>query len=169
MFSCSSKKQPEEKARKLIKDHLYETLHDYKSYEPIKFGKLDSTFTSFKDDAAYAAARKTFDSLLDASEEHLDQAKRYSSVYLYGNTGRKFLTEAEQCNDMAGPIAIWLDSFKANFKGKFNGWSMTHSYRAKSLGGNLGISHDRYYFNIAIDSLLESRDNSRDDDHSIDK
>lgn len=168
-LSCGSKTTSEQRAQKLIKDHLYETLHDYKSYEFVKFGKLDSTFTSVADEPAYATAGKTFDSLLKESEENLEQAKRYSSAYLYGNIGRKFLAKAERCHDMLAPIAVWLDSFKANFHGRFNGWSMTHSYRAKSLGGNLGISHDIYYFNIAIDSLLENRDNSRDDDHSINK
>jgi hypothetical protein len=45
-IGCVSKEQ---RAKKLIKEELRKTLHDFKSYEAVTFGTLDSVFTDFTD------------------------------------------------------------------------------------------------------------------------
>jgi len=44
LAACSK----EDKAKKLIKESLSKTMNDYKSYEPVEYGRLDSNFTFYK-------------------------------------------------------------------------------------------------------------------------
>ena len=42
-----------EKAKVAIRNYLRENLDDYKSYEPVRYSKLDSLFTSIEDDFSF--------------------------------------------------------------------------------------------------------------------
>lgn len=46
IFSCNSQ---EKRAQKLIKEEMRLTLNDFKSYEPVQYGTLDSAFLSYED------------------------------------------------------------------------------------------------------------------------
>lgn len=46
VIGCSK----EDKAKSLIKEELAKTMNDFKSYEPVEYGKLDSNITSYEKD-----------------------------------------------------------------------------------------------------------------------
>lgn len=51
LVACSQSK--EEKAKSLIKENMKTSMNDFKSYEAVEFGKLDSTYTSYHNDENY--------------------------------------------------------------------------------------------------------------------
>lgn len=67
LFSCSNNT---DRAKKLIKEELSKSLNDFKSYEPVQYGTLDSTFTSF-DDTKYR---------LDDSLEMMEDKKGFKPI-----------------------------------------------------------------------------------------
>src|SRR5579862_4156486 len=86
IFSSScGHKSPEERAKKLIDEQMKLTLNDYKSYEPVTFGKLDSSFTDFKDDPKYIADAKTADSVMKEMNSMSEDMKIYGQ--LWANSG----------------------------------------------------------------------------------
>ena len=47
LLFCIGCKNKDDKVKELIKQELSKTMNDFKSYEPVEFGKLDSTFTAY--------------------------------------------------------------------------------------------------------------------------
>jgi hypothetical protein len=162
MFSACKQQTPEEKAKKLIKDRLFTTLHDFKSYEPVKYGTVDSSFTSVFEDPTYMALKSEYDSLKKEVDDNIERGKTYVNYPMIAYMGIKYANTAQKCVDQMIPLGKSMDSLEVVFKPKFNGWKMDHSFRAKSLGGNLGIHHYTYYFNEKLDSLIDAIDNTED-------
>jgi len=150
----------EKKAQKLIVQQLKETLNDWSTYESVKFGSLDTTFTKVEDDSTYLLASAQFESFLDKSNKALDEMKEYagmsSSYYEYKFNLAKII--AQIYLDSAGVYAPISDSIKTHFVPSFKGWSMTHSFRANNGMGNKVIGHFRYYFDPEVTIIKKSED-----------
>ena len=156
--SCSLSN--EKKAQKLITQHLKETLNDWSSYESVKFGTLDTTFTTFDEDSSYMYASTQFESFIEKSNKALDDMKDYAgmtSVY-YENKFNFFRITAQIYLDSAEVYAPIVDSIRTNFIPVFYGWSMTHSFRANNAMGNKIIGHFKYYFDPEITAIKKSED-----------
>jgi len=149
LVSCNSN---EKKAKKLIKDYLSKNLNDASSYEPVEFSKLDSTFSSFyfssegqklteKEEFAH---NRAFDlSIEDVLEEN---PKIQDSIRIYKQieeTSKKAYEEKE-----------------LTYVGEFNGWKMTHKYRAKNGLGAMILGTTNYTFDKEL-TVVKSASNEK--------
>lgn len=163
LIGCSN---PEKKARRLIKQELKETLHDWDSYESVKFGLLDSVYTTVLDDSVYAIAFNRFakfalevEDNMEAMREYLDKMKKANSPYMktyYYNQFKYIQEENKPLVDSMAPYGPFLDSIKNNFIPTQKGWSMEHSFRCNDAGGNKTIHHILYYFDKDILKIITS-------------
>ena len=148
LFSC--KLSPVEKAKSAIHEEMRTTLHDYKSYEPVQYGKLDSDYSSVEDLPQMKALQKDFDQNVADEKEHFSTMKIYgASLYLTGQyNSEKRIVDADIAKMLSDTTE--MGQIRRNFKPQFVGWKIEHSYRAKSLSGNLGIHH----YILHLDSSL---------------
>lgn len=150
---------PEKRAQKLIKQQLKETLHDWDSYECVKFGTLDSVYTTVMDNPEYKA-------LLDAANKDTRKLESATEDYdRYRDMGYLFAQERKSAYDrmvkylnICKAIESQLDSMKNAFVSEFKGWAINHSFRANNLAGHKGIHHERYYFDKEITQIVDSKD-----------
>jgi hypothetical protein len=154
LASCS--KSPEEKAKDLINDQMRKTLHDYKSYEPVQFGNLDSSFNTWEDLPEFIEAdqkAKEFKKELLEFGENMElkvmswgyptYKRRLADVK---DSAIKYAKLRARIIEQTGPV--------------FNGWTMTHSFRAKNLSGNLQIAQYKYYFDDKLTKVTKVIDPS---------
>lgn len=165
IIAACDKQTPQEKAKKLIKDHLFATLHDFKSYEEVSFDKLDSSFTSIQDDSLYKIYGDVVDELLKTSKRANDNAEIYAGLSYYNHLAKRYINESRTATDSGMIIIEKMKNLEANFRPAFNGWKMKHSYRAKNLSGNTSISHNLYYFDKDLTKILHNMDIGAPDDH----
>lgn len=150
--ACST---PEKQAKKLIKEYLKNNLHDYDSYECVKFGTLDSVFTKLLDDSTFTnvfakrlAHQKLRNNMFDKAEQWKDIKKLYD-----------FYLENEKLQqDTVQYYYNIEDSIKNNFTPKFNGFAMQHSFRANNANGNKILTHKVYIFNKELTEIVNSED-----------
>ncbi len=135
LVGCNSN---ENKAQKLIKDYLSKNLNDASSYESIEFSELDSTFSNFyfsqegkelaeKQDFAHNRAFElTMEDILEENPLIQDSIRIYKQI------------EADCKNE--------YDAKALTYVGDFNGWKMSHKYRAKNALGAIIINTTRFTF-----------------------
>jgi hypothetical protein len=156
LFSCSS---PEKKAQKAIKEELRLTLNDFKSYEPVQFGKLETASSNYTDLPEIKNYLDKTDAFLETYKEYNDKADIYDSDYsrdkywVYRKMATELLDSAKYYSDK-------VQTIKLHFVPETIGWQMTHSFRAKSLGGNLGIHHYLFVLNKDLSKVIKSVDQS---------
>lgn len=160
MLFASCATSPDDKAKKLIKDHLHETLHDEKSYESVSYGVLDSVFTTVYDDDLFVVSSAKFLEYKDKFDSEMKDFDLYSDMYSqsYRNKALRAYNNATEYLDSITLYGTIADSIKRNFKPVFNGWSMNHSYRANNASGNKVIGHFRFYFDKDITKLIDTKD-----------
>lgn len=124
--ACGS---PEKKAQKLIKGYLEENLKDPSSYDPAKFGELDSLFSTFElKNEEFSAKHDMLKAKFDM-ELALDDFKA-TDITL---------------KEMNANIEAWKAA-EAAFQPQFIGWKMSHRYRAKNGYGALDIADRTFQF-----------------------
>ena len=154
LITCSS---PEKKAQKAIKEELRLTLNDFKSYEPVQFGKLEVASSKYEDEPDYDFYSGKADSYLKVSKEESDKADIYNSEYtrdqfiLYEKISIQLLDSAKHYLDKA-------DSIKLHFVSKPIGWQITHTFRAKNQLGGLGIHSYLFILNQELTKVIRSKD-----------
>lgn len=171
LISCSSK---EKKAEKLINQDLFETLYDYSSYQSVKMEELDSAFTSIYSDSTiihnvilYQIASKKFDELTEEANEALSDLTIWGGSY--GSYGRSKYNDAKErsnkaLENMKRPAKVG-DSIRGeivknikNFNPEYIGYKTAHTFRAKNLAGNYGLSTIEYVFDEKINSILHKKE-----------
>lgn len=137
--SCQNK---EDKAKELVKDNLYKTLHDFSSYEPVEWTELKPTYDASKEPKErrdtllfYSMRRMMLESFSGGdgilkeenyAGEHEEKLKRYKAIE---------------------------DSIHALMPIK--GYTINHTYRANTLGGNKRISTARYDFDAELTKVVK--------------
>lgn len=154
--SCST---DEKKMQKIIKNYLYETLDDYKSYEPIAFNPSDSLFSDWTMDpllplldAKYERSKRIADSL--DREQQLKAALGYSM--------REVL---ESWNDyIAATIFTKVtynhirDSIKNYYVSRFIGFGIDHSFRTKNRLGGVERRSFQFIIDPSKSAVIDVRD-----------
>lgn len=145
LSSCQSKK---DKAKELIKDDIYKTLHDFSSYEPVEWTELTPTYDvskeseERKDTLLYYGMRRLLlenftsgDGILKEENyvgEHEEKLKRYKAIE---------------------------DSIHALMPIK--GYTMNHTYRTNTLGENKRISIVRYDFDAKLTKVVKKEEKNQ--------
>lgn len=159
---CSN---PEKQAQKLVKQQLKETLHDWNSYEIVKFGTLDSVYTTVFDNLEYKTMSDEFIKLVSEIKSAMDDYKRYQNMgYLFASERKAAYDRMTECNNICEPLKFKMDSIENIFVSEFKGWSIDHSFRANNLAGHKGIHHERYYFDKEMTQIVDSEDIGEDSD-----
>ena len=154
LISCLS---PEKKAQKLIKERLKETLHDYGSYESVNFSKLDSSFTDEFSDSLYAEYFKSIVFYGRELNEYKSQIVRYAGKSYYESESWIAVKMATHCNDSLNHYINLCADIKRDFIPKFDGWIMTHKFRANNGNGAKRLGENRYYFDIDLTKITDSK------------
>lgn len=135
----------DKKAEKLIKDYLSKNLNDASSYEPVEFSELDSTFSNFyfspegqelieKQDFAHNRAFELkMEDILEENPEIQDSIRIYNQIE---EESKRLYEQKEK-----------------NYKGEFNGWKMSHKYRAKNGFGATILGVTKFTFNKEITEI----------------
>jgi len=121
IVSCDQ--SPKRKAETSIKKYLTEHMHDPRSYEPVSFEKIDSNFSSFSDTERY----KQLDQLYKASRFNTN-----SAVPL-----EKRMAEMDSLRNL-------IEKERSAFKGKFEGFTIVHNFRAKNKMGALILTSQEF-------------------------
>ena len=164
LVSCSSQ---ERKAKKAIKEKLKVSLHDFKSYEPVKFGTLDSLFSDVTSSSEYGALKSKYDAWIrQAENEHKADQEEIRKAISDGNSSHiPIINEyslVPRCKDSAHVYEVKMQTFEDSYKPRFIGWSMTHLYRAKNLSGNYRLSNESFYFDKDLIKVAGSIDRSEE-------
>jgi hypothetical protein len=154
LVSCSN---PESKAKKAIKEELKLTLHNYKSYEPVQFGKLEVASSKFDDIPEVKLYLDRSEAFLSKAQENSNTADIYDNEYSRTQYWR-YMNLSRALLDSARSILNKVDSIKLHFVSKTIGWQMTHTFRANSLGGNLGIHNYLFTMNPELSKVIKSED-----------
>ena len=154
LIGCSS---PEKKFKKAIREELRLTLHDFKSYEPVQFGKIEAAESVYTDLPEVGNYLGKSESYLKLVNEYNDKADIYDNDYSREKY-RQYSSLSSEALYNAKKYMEKVDSIKLHFDPKIIGWQMTHTFRAKSLGGNLGIHHYIYIVDKEYKKVLKTID-----------
>lgn len=153
-ISCTSK---EDKAKETIDKYLYYTLHDYKSYEPVSWSKLDSLYSDYTMDDSYIdleAIRYMYDTDGKECKERLNKVN-YDLEYRNSKQFIEDLLMAIVSEFYKEKVYLKkLDSIKVNFNPQFIGYKITHTYRAKNLNGAYKLSEETFFLDKSIEHIL---------------
>ncbi len=162
LVGCST---PERRAQGLIKAHLKENLHDFGSYESIKFGELDSVYTTVLDNSEYTMAMYLYDAFEESRKESLAKVNKYLDyVSFYGDNEYvkdDLHAELQHLNQLTDSTTLFLRTMakiEKDFIPSFKGWSMSHTFRANNAMGAKIMSHKEYIFDKDITRVLSEKD-----------
>ena len=158
-FGCAL--SPEKRAQKLIKAHMKETMHDWSSYEPVKFGQLDSVYTTVYDKAEYSIYKNKIEEFDKLFNEALEKCERYTAYHLF-DKAHSALDESGILIDSINKYKLACKEIENDYIPKFKGWSMTHTSRGNNALGNKIIGTNIFYFDPDITQIVDIK--SMDDD-----
>lgn len=154
---------PEDKAKELI-SKLFEARenHTY-GYKAGAFGKLDSAYTTYREDTLFKVNSDRISQCLDNST--LAFTKLADIGYRTDTTRNERKKEAlwkellaasaEQklYNDSASLFSAKIDSLKKQYKPFFKGWKITHEYKANNAFGIPVAQKTTFYFDVQLTKI----------------
>ena len=150
----------EKKAQKLIGEKLKETLNDFSSYESVKFGTLDTVYTSILENADYYTKTLTLEKYTLMATQALGEADMYSEMSGVSN-GKKYdsaMKRALLYQDSVKLLKPVIDSVEQAFVPKQVGWRMKHSFRANNAVGAKILDEYTFFFNIDLTEITGVND-----------
>lgn len=143
----------EAKAKELIRQHLFENLNDYKSYEPVLYSAIDTLYRPIEEDSTYQANLLEDVRLKKEFEELRDMMLAVGDYYNGGMEGAK-----------QSVMKMWEESYKpkllahtlyiAAYKAEPIGLKITHRYRAKNALGATVINEYIYGFDFSMTEII---------------
>ncbi|SHG32922.1 hypothetical protein [Pedobacter caeni] len=150
LTSCSN----EDKAKATVKTYLSKTMHDFKSYEPVEFGKLDSALSIFELTPYYTERYQAVMKIL-ARNKALDE--EYERLAISRNSYDPELVKNVAIRgslvDSGKKIVADLEIKKKGFKQTFAGYALPHTYRGKNAHGAVVINTDTFYLDKDLKSV----------------
>lgn len=162
------------KAKALVRNELKGSLHDYASYEPVRWSSLDSVFSSVEDDSRIC---RLIDDLL---EKHSKLPGDPSNIGLFMDMSGvekqwKDALDNSKNEDLSTDFRLkclnnWIAVSDFNiaqkkvkeaidaFESRFIGWSISHRFRAKNSLGAKVITEWVFRFDPdvkVIDSIIK--------------
>lgn len=153
-MSCTEK-SPTDRLQDEIKIHLSKTMHDFKSYEPVDYSKVDSTFTVY---ASTPRGKGLYDSLRRCTvlqERFTENARSYT--YTAPETAMKLLSDSKRYGQVGDSLLAVINKEEKEYRGVFNGYKIVHSFRGKNMSGATVLSKKRFSFDTAY-KLIDAQD-----------
>lgn len=157
IFSCD--KSNEDKAQDVVKQNLKENMNDWNSYESVAFSSLDSAFSVMEIDPEIVMAEETLNSFnkpFAISTSMLDIWKEDTMKYAEAYEGE--LSNWKMLNDSVSFYKSMIDSLKSNYKPKFEGFVMTHKFRANNENGAKRLYEITFYIDTLLLRVVESEE-----------
>ena len=134
IVSCANEEQ---KMQKVIKEYLYSTLDDYKSYEPIAFSPSDSCYSDWTMDPQLPIIENNYKKMSHIVDSLTIERDRKASL------GYSIETILDDINEFATAAYYTKvvypskkDSIKNHFVSEFIGYGINHVFRSNNrLGG----------------------------------
>lgn len=182
MASCTSNEQ---KAERLIKADLEETLLDFDSYEPIKTTVIEAKVTMYNDTACRNKAAMLHAAMITAADfasqgeeakEHMDiwTPSHYATAYhrsqyvKYREEYISSMEKAQMAYSLAMRVGMELQQQIIELDtSKVIGWDVSHRFRCKNRGGNPTIGDFRYLINTDFSEIIFSVDADSKDEKDI--
>lgn len=166
LASCTSR---DDKIDHLIKDHLFNTLDDFDSFEFVSM-EVDSSFASiYNDDKAILWGMEFRIVLSDLTEEsnkldlikkRMDIWRNVSSIYgvnEYTNARREYDESMKYGREQLSRLAQLSDSVKARKanipENEFIGWRVNYKFRSKNKDGNTMLSEKIFVLDKEISKI----------------
>lgn len=131
LISCS--KSPEKQAKENVEKYIKAKLDDPKSYESVNFGKLDSTFSLFdesKEGIELQQQDEKYSQRMSELSAEIDIADNISEL-------DKIIEETKIISQKRKDLTDTIFSRSIAYSGKFCGYKIKHSFRAKNKMGAL--------------------------------
>ncbi len=126
-------------------------MNDYDSYKSVKWGHLDSNFSSLTDLPEYKEAQQNVEEAKKRFQNNIDIAKIYAESDLLDASYNNSMRKAEEAKAELDKADIDVKNITDTFQKKFIGYSIAHGFRGKNALGSTVISH-RWFF---LDSTLK--------------
>ena len=146
-LSCNNKTAltNDQKADTLVRHFLDSTLNDPKSYEAIKFEKLDTVMTVYTDDPAYKKLP------IAGIDQRLDDVVARYEIY-EKRMDNGYYEKLDKLNQAA------QDSLEKVYKPKIKGYHVKHSFRAKNGFNALTLHSMGFNIDTGFTRVLDSYD-----------
>lgn len=168
---CGCEKNIEEQAQEAVKNELHKNLYYFNSYEPLET-KVDSAFNTPENNPDVRELMKIVseqgNQAIEFASELEDAERSIASLSDARGLGASFAYDYNEAvkNKVYVETKIkrnlkeaWGDMLKlseyfAQTNNNFIGWRVTHTYRAKTRGGDPSIGREVYIFSKDFKNLL---------------
>ena len=168
---CACQKSIEEQAQKAVRNELHKNLYYFDSYEPLET-TVDSAFNTPENNpdvrelmkivSEQGNQAKEFASELEDAERSiasLSDARELGASFAYDYNEavkNKVYVETKIKRNLkeAWGDMLKLSEYFAQTNNNFIGWRVTHTYRAKTRGGDPSIGREVYIFSKDFKNLL---------------
>lgn len=154
LSSCTKTNQ--QKAEALTKKYLDSTLNDPKSYEAVKFSKLDTLTESIDENAEYMKYEHAKDSLKTIADSV--QSAAIAAIGSSSADTAKLRMQGDSIYALRKKNLEDEHTFAEKFKGKPVGWVISHTYRAKNAMGALIVTTNLFRFDQALTKVTDVKD-----------
>lgn len=161
LLGCNN---PKKQSETLIKQYLKEHLNDFSSYEPVKFDKLDSAFTSVMETKDWEVYDKKYLEFEEKAEKVNEKVQSivdnmgFHSLYTYQEDKLKLEYLKEKGSQYTDSMRFYNGKMQLlydNFRKEFKGWSLNHTYRANNALGNKVIVNTIFIFDKDVKKIIE--------------
>ncbi len=151
MAVVSCKKNPENQVKDNVEKFMTEKMDDPKSYESVKFGKLDSLFSPFDETKEGVKLKQEEDSLSKREtelDERIDVTESIPEL-------TKIQEESKAITARRSQIVDLMLEKSLKYKGNFIGFKTKHSFRGKNKMGALVLDSCTVIFdkNLEVKSI----------------
>jgi hypothetical protein len=175
LTACSSN---EDKANKLIKQYMFETLYDFKSYEPTKTIVDTLKYELNFNEEAIEYAKDAVDTGMKCQELE-NEIKRANdemdlAISIFGKTNENYpykkakreYDEAQSSLKKAQKevleciynIIITNEDIVQNYKNEILGWKVIHKYRCNNRGGNIALGEEIFLMDSEFKTIINVYD-----------
>jgi hypothetical protein len=179
LTACSS---DENKANKLIKHYMFESLYDFKSYEPTKtivdtlkpelyFNEeaIEYAKTGLSNATKIPELTKEVKSAQEKMEFASSMSRYFSSSsyedYHYKTAKREYEDAQKALNNATREalvcmynILVMSEELQDNQTNEILGWAVTHKYRCNNRGGNLALGEEIFLIDKDFKEILHVYD-----------
>lgn len=151
-FSLSCKQSIDKKTKKTINAYMFKHLNDFKSYEPVEYGSIDSLFSDYTMDETYIHSNERYKrnlEVIDSLNKIFDWNKRYEIPPTTGDIN--LLVDITMFTKVTYPKII--DSLKRNYQSHFIGMGLIHTFRARNAFGGTRLCSWQFIFSPNFETV----------------
>jgi hypothetical protein len=151
-FLLSCKQKPREVIVKdNIKSYLAKSMHDFKSYEPVQYGAIDSIYSSYHKSERNKELTDLFHKYHKDGEEALQKAE--SNFYINRSLGKYYSDMGKDFGQKLDSITKIMKKESKGFNPQFVGYEVLHSFRGKNVNGATVLSTEYFILDSALNVI----------------